>query len=526
MTRKHTTLTCVTLLLALPHLIWASSRNPHPRRKQSYLSSSNSNSNSPRYDTSTDNDNESSSTTSYLYPPSQESSSLTGDLYHNPSPSEEERILSALARLEEDLVVHQHSNDNNTPKKKRKKKTASREKATTTTSSTSKRKRKKMSRVEESTQPSAKVVSSSQPLSPSLLTNNNNNDDNVQETNKKNSLDVEPNGNHAVKTSPPTKSTSTAPIQPTTTATTTTTSRPVTTTCNMASSSSSFAPLTRDWPKERPLATTPLSHTSSLTRPRVPLASSPTIRPTQLPKQPTTTPITTTTSLITPWVRQFLTSRPKDALLPVPKDFLSDGFNLAQLAPIVERVGWEHAARSGNNDLKVSGTSSYPIYRQALGLLLQDDESDTSTIDPSIQHAAEILYLLVHARFVSSPRGLDTMRRLVHNHIFGQCPRQSCGGMSLLPTGVSENVGQSSCQRYCPACGETWAWWDSCTDGCAWGPSFCHLWGLTHGEGLVLEAISRRPISPSTMPLARIFGFPLHTAAAWGTPPQDSSRVV
>ena len=525
MTCKHTTLTCVALLLSLPHLSWASSRNP--RRKQVYSSYSNY---PPRYDTSTDNDNESSSTTSYNYPQAHESSSLTGDLHHNPSPSlsEEERILSALACLEEDLVVHHRSKkEKKAPKKKKKKKSASKKKTTTTNATTNKRKRKKASSVEEPTQPSsAKVVSSSQPLSPSLLPNSHNN--HLQETNKKkkNSLDVEPNGNHAVKGSAPTPSTFAAPVQPTastaTTTTTTTTSRPVTTTGNTVSSSSSFVPLARVRPEERPLATARLSHTSSLTRPRVPIAPSPTIRPTQVQKQPTTT----TTSLITPWVRQFLMSRPRDALLPVPKDYLSDGFNLAQLAPIIERVGWEHAAISGNN-LKISGTSSYPLYRQALGVLLQNDDdndkSDTSTIDPSIQHAAEILYLLVHARFVSSPRGLDTIRRLVHNHVFGQCPRQSCGGMSLLPTGVSENVGHSSCQRYCPSCGETWAWWDSCTDGCAWGPSFCHLWGLTHGEGLVLQAISRRPISASRASLVqpRIFGFPLHPAAAWGTPAQE-----
>ncbi len=234
----------------------------------------------------------------------------------------------------------------------------------------------------------------------------------------------------------------------------------------------------------------------------------------------------TTMSLTTPWARKFILSRPKDALLPIPRDFLTDGFNLVQLAPLVERLVTQndeqqhvhlqqhgHKSHHGKND----SSSSYPsLYKAALRLILDDNESNniyvvrnvtkydhsnrtlssSAATNPTIastqqqhnpilvQKAAELLYTLVHSRYVTSPRGLDTIRRMfIRNYqigtkevVFGRCPRVCCDGNPLLPYGksceydfesvIGDKEGavassssvigdiQRKSMRYCCSCGE------------------------------------------------------------------------
>ena len=201
----------------------------------------------------------------------------------------------------------------------------------------------------------------------------------------------------------------------------------------------------------------------------------------------------TTMSLTTPWARKFILSRPKDALLPIPREFLTDGFNLVQLAPIVEQVALVTAEENTNNkkeETKSLSPSSYPsLYKAALRLILDDSDNNVTTTKTTgnsvqqnptqinnrshhspelIQKAAEVLYTLVHARYVTSPRGLDTIRRMfLRNYeigtdeVFGKCPRIKCAGAPLLPFGMScrydfdgkDGINRKS-MRYCSCCGE------------------------------------------------------------------------
>jgi casein kinase II subunit beta len=205
-------------------------------------------------------------------------------------------------------------------------------------------------------------------------------------------------------------------------------------------------------------------------------------------------------SYTTPWVIKFLRSRPKDALLAVPRDFLGDGFNLVNLPPIVERL-------VGSND------STYPLYRSALRLILSMQEVLDSEIPPQVQRAAEVLYTLVHQRYITSPRGLDTVRRMLiqNRQVFGRCPRPSCRGMALLPYGESADYACRNSQRYCCSCGQAWEFWESKVDASAWGPSFCHLYLLTFGKAELGNHYGGMPQNPSTVPT--IFGFQVHSAA-------------
>lgn len=181
-------------------------------------------------------------------------------------------------------------------------------------------------------------------------------------------------------------------------------------------------------------------------------------------KQYVTRPATTM-SLTTPWARKYILSRPKDALLPIPREYLSDGFNLVNIAPVIHKIFHEH----GNTTVQSTST----IYKSAIKLILEAEEEEgmmkSTAISKDIQHAAEVVYQLVHARFVCSPRGLDTIRRMFERNafsgtvypIFGRCSRISCNGTALLPYGVSDHYDilekgsiQRKAMRYCCCCKE------------------------------------------------------------------------
>ena len=266
-----------------------------------------------------------------------------------------------------------------------------------------------------------------------------------------------------------------------------------------------------------------------------PRPSSPSLGPKNHPTHVNNVPIPPVSSSTTSWVRRYLNSRTKDVLLPVPKEYIADGFNLAQLAPIVERIGFQ---AMGTQALEVAKRlvelpapqPSFPIYRLALQLLLNENEAEEATIlthpvipPHAIQHATEALYLIVHARFVTSPRGLDALRRILLNSpVFGKCPRPQCQGTMLLPYGVSNDFTSNShiCQRYCACCGNVWNCWESKTDGCAWGPSLCFLLLMAHGHEL-FPAAADRQISSEMLRHPndpRVFGFRIHPAASWGHP--------
>jgi casein kinase II subunit beta len=244
-----------------------------------------------------------------------------------------------------------------------------------------------------------------------------------------------------------------------------------------------------------------------------------------------------------------LASRPKDVLLPVPKEYISDGFNLAQLAPIVERIGFQAMGEDAVDiakqlvQLPQQQQTSYPVYRLALKMILllnDEDDSISSSIlqhplipPHAIQQAAEALYLLVHARFVSSPRGLDALRRILGNSpVFGRCPRVSCRGTALLPYGSRDDYTSNiiakhnkRCQRYCPCCGEIWNFWESKTDGCAWGPSLCHLLLLTHGSE-IYSTTTTTTTTTNHKSRPMIMGFQIHPATTWGRPLSHQSTAT
>ncbi|GAX26347.1 hypothetical protein FisN_16Lh188 [Fistulifera solaris] len=239
---------------------------------------------------------------------------------------------------------------------------------------------------------------------------------------------------------------------------------------------------------------------------------------------------------VSPWVRDFLLRHSCDHLLPVPRDFCVDNFNLIYLASAIERIG----VQSLSPDESIPASSKpYPIYRAALRLIVQD-EPLPEHVPVYLQTAATALFLLIHQRYAVSPRGLDLLRRRFQRGstvvpVFGRCPRIACSGMPLLPYADSDNLNpmeymptenkvaveipsmlvsltQRRSKRFCALCGESFYHWESGIDGCAWGTSCCHLFWMVYGKEVFREWLKWKPSRHSPIE-GRIFGFRLHPIA-------------
>lgn len=234
---------------------------------------------------------------------------------------------------------------------------------------------------------------------------------------------------------------------------------------------------------------------------------------------------TSSSSSTTPWVEQYI-GNTNENLLPVPREFLTDGFNLMNVAAVVHNKFGKCLDDGIPNFLTKDAKHPISLYKLAHKLLLLEElpENWKLSIPLNVQNAAEVIFLLVHSRFACSPRGLDAVYRALKSGgpLFGKCPRISCCGQRLLPCGQSEQFGVGSSMRYCCCCGEIFHQWDvEQVDGCAWA-GFCHLMLLTYGKELFPElrpdSIADKYKNIRTRPVPQIFGFDIHENATASYP--------
>ncbi|KAJ1344487.1 hypothetical protein BSLG_000011 [Batrachochytrium salamandrivorans] len=110
------------------------------------------------------------------------------------------------------------------------------------------------------------------------------------------------------------------------------------------------------------------------------------------------------------WVEWFLSLRGNEFFCEVDEEYILDRFNLAGL----------------NTEVK--------YYHQAFELVTDslEEELDTATWD-EVEKSARHLYGLVHARFITTSRGLSKMFEKFKATEFGRCPRVLCHNQAVLP---------------------------------------------------------------------------------------------
>jgi len=206
------------------------------------------------------------------------------------------------------------------------------------------------------------------------------------------------------------------------------------------------------------------------------------------------------------WISWFLTLKGNDFFCQVDEDYLHDNFNLTGLV------------------------SQIPYYDFALDLvtdIVNDEEFSDQNLQ-MIEHDAEVLYGLVHARYILTIRGLHAMLAKYRQYDFGLCPRFLCYGQALLPVGLTDQKGKESVKLFCPYCKEIYRSKSSRhenIDGAYFGTTFPHLFFLVfpelqphHKKGRADYNISRlagtrRDGNTKETYTPRIFGFPIHSTA-------------
>ena len=177
------------------------------------------------------------------------------------------------------------------------------------------------------------------------------------------------------------------------------------------------------------------------------------------------------------------------------------------------------------DEFNLSGLSSHvPYYDYALDLILDvespNDEILTEEQHETIEGAAEVLYGLIHQRYILTTRGLAAMMEKYCAVEFGRCPRVFCSGMPVLPVGQSDVARTGTVKVFCPKCRDVYFPWNKYqgnVDGAYFGTTFPHLFMMTYGNV--------QPAPPTQSYVPRVFGFRVSEKAYEHRPGRKSSRT-
>ncbi|KAK5018827.1 casein kinase 2 regulatory subunit [Cryomyces antarcticus] len=212
------------------------------------------------------------------------------------------------------------------------------------------------------------------------------------------------------------------------------------------------------------------------------------------------------------WISAFCSLVGHEYFAEVSEEFIEDDFNLTGLQ------------------------SQVPMYKEALEMILdvepeededdeeeqeeEDDDDDAVLGDANgtgdrftraamrwqmrmasdlsvIESSAELLYGLIHQRYITSRPGIQQMAEKYELCNFGLCPRVFCNGCRVLPVGCSDTPGQETVKLFCPSCLDVYTPLNSrfqSVDGAFFGTTFGCLFFMTFTE---LDVGARTADSPT-----------------------------
>lgn len=181
------------------------------------------------------------------------------------------------------------------------------------------------------------------------------------------------------------------------------------------------------------------------------------------------------------WVEWFCRLRGNEFFVEVDQEYISDDFNLTGLSQIV------------------------PYYDEALRVILDDDDHDQMNDEETaaLESATQMLYGLIHARFLQTNRGIHALYEKFSNGVYGTCWNEIClkDRSYVLPVG-SDVIGHGSANVYCPKCGECYVPRSGKLqqlDGSYFGSSAAHM--------LVLQFSTSIPTGTTSPYVPSLYGF-------------------
>lgn len=123
----------------------------------------------------------------------------------------------------------------------------------------------------------------------------------------------------------------------------------------------------------------------------------------------------------------------------------------------------------------------------------------------NINDYAICLYGLLHARYLLTKEGQEKMYKKYKENKFEFCPRTFCKGIHCLPYGVSDEIGNSMMQLFCPNCNDVYYINDEVCqviDGAFFGSSWVHVFLQRYKELI--------PSEPPEKYIPRMFGYRMY----------------
>lgn len=215
------------------------------------------------------------------------------------------------------------------------------------------------------------------------------------------------------------------------------------------------------------------------------------------------------------WISSFCSLMGHEFFAEVSEDFIEDDFNLTGLQSQVpmykealemildvepdEDEEEEEEEEEDDDDDEILGEEKPPGYRRGDRRHARV-ASDLSVIESS----AELLYGLIHQRYITSRPGIQQMLEKYELQHFGVCPRVHCNGCKVLPVGRSDTPGQETVKLFCPSCQDLYTPPNSrfhSVDGAFFGTTFGCLFFMTFPDLDIRPRLDHHhhPLSPTSL---------------------------
>ena len=194
------------------------------------------------------------------------------------------------------------------------------------------------------------------------------------------------------------------------------------------------------------------------------------------------------------WIASFCGLLGHEYFAEVSEDFIEDDFNLTGLqsqVPMYKEAlemildvepeddeEEEEEEEEDEEDDEILGDDRAPGYRRASDRRHLRIASDLSVIESS----AELLYGLIHQRYITSRPGIQQMAEKYELQHFGTCPRVNCNSCKVLPVGLNDSPGHETVKLFCPSCLDVYTPPNSrfqTVDGAFFGTTFPSLFFMT-----------------------------------------------